>query len=115
MLGHHTTTADCGYVPDYSEVKNYFFTEKTNSADLSILNMYDKVVSVMGDQMAIRLNGKNFLRPYPRNQYVPSIIFNGVEFKDLHLIIDGDSKMYYRDDIGIVGFKTDSIQWFLSN
>ncbi len=115
VLGHHSLTADCAYVPDYSEVKNYFFTEKNNSADLSIQNMFDRFSTPSGDQMTIRLKGKNFIRPYPSNQYLPSITFNGVEFKDLQVFIDGDSKMYYRNDIGIVGFKTDSVLWFIGN
>jgi hypothetical protein len=115
---------DCGSQRTvYSEYNNNFFEETNNTKRLFIGNYaFGDTIYDLSENLYVGIDSFNF--SYWTEwlkinlKVIPEITLNGKKYTNIFVpdaAIWPGKQIYYNKQIGIVSFKTDSVQWYLDN
>ncbi len=114
-------SADCGQMTIYSQYNNNFFEEASSRKRLFVGNYaFGDTIYNLSENIYIGIDSFNFAywtEDLKVNMNViPSITLNGNKYTDVFIpdaAIWPGKQIYYNKQIGIISFKTDSVQWYL--
>ncbi len=115
---------DCGgQMIIYNQYNNNFFEEASGRKRLFIGNYaFGDTIYGLGENIYIGIDSFNFAYWTEwlkiNSHVIPSITLNGKKYTDVFIpdaAIWPGKLVYYNKQIGIISFKTDSVQWYLDN
>lgn len=114
---------DCGTFRYYNEYNNNFFEEESGRKRLFIGNYANgDTIYDLSTNVYIGIDSFNFAYWTEwlkiNSHVIPSITLNGKNYKDVFLpdaATYPGKFVYYNKQLGIISFKTDSVQWYLDN
>jgi hypothetical protein len=114
---------DCGQRTIYSQYNNNFFEEESGLKRLFIGNYaYGDTIYDLSENIYIGIDSFNFSywTEWLKDELnvIPTITLNGKKYNNVFIpsaAIWPGKQVYYNKQIGIISFKTDSVQWYLDN